>query len=88
MIKATDVVTEPHPKFMTDWQGPWSVFMTQAEGISTLHETVFESRFSYVSELHKMGAKLNISLRKFLILLPIIISIGQINQSRVSRRFV
>ncbi len=58
MIKATDVVTEPHPKFMTDWQGPWSVFMTQAEGISTLHETVFESRFSYVSELHKMGAKI------------------------------
>ncbi len=57
-ITATDVVTAPHPKFMTDWQGPWSVLMTQADGVSTLHETVFESRFSYVSELHKMGAKI------------------------------
>ena len=58
-IQATDVVTMPHPGFMTDWQGPWAVFMTQAEGKSTLHETVFESRFSYVSELHKMGAKID-----------------------------
>ena len=30
--------------------------MTQAHGISTIHETIFESRFSYVSELKKMGA--------------------------------
>lgn len=58
-IRATDVVTAPHPGFMTDWQGPWAVFMTQADGESTLHETVFESRFSYVSELHKMGAKID-----------------------------
>lgn len=57
-IHPTDVVTMPHPGFMTDWQGPWAVFMTQADGVSTLHETVFESRFSYVSELHKMGAKI------------------------------
>ena len=41
---------------MTDWQAPWAVLMTQAEGRSTIHETVFESRFSYVSELKKMGA--------------------------------
>lgn len=54
--KPTDVVTLPHPGFMTDWQAPWAVFMTQASGVSTIHETVFESRFSYVSELKKMGA--------------------------------
>lgn len=52
----TDIVTLPHPGFMTDWQAPWAVFMTQATGESTIHETVFESRFSYVSELKKMGA--------------------------------
>lgn len=55
-ILATDIVTLPHPGFMTDWQAPWAVFMTQADGVSTIHETVFESRFSYVSELKKMGA--------------------------------
>lgn len=55
-LKATDITTSPHPGFMTDWQAPWAVLMTQAHGLSTIHETVFESRFSYVSELAKMGA--------------------------------
>lgn len=58
LIMPTDIVTLPHPGFMTDWQAPWAVFMTQAGGISTIHETVFESRFSYVSELKKMGASI------------------------------
>jgi UDP-N-acetylglucosamine 1-carboxyvinyltransferase len=55
-LKSTDIVTQAHPGFMTDWQAPWAVLMTQADGRSTIHETVFESRFSYVSELKKMGA--------------------------------
>lgn len=55
-LVATDVTTTQHPGFMTDWQAPWAVFMTQATGTSTIHETVFESRFSYVGELKKMGA--------------------------------
>jgi UDP-N-acetylglucosamine 1-carboxyvinyltransferase len=58
-VKSTDVVTAIHPGFMTDWQAPWAVFMTQATGTSTIHETVFESRFSYVAELKKMGAQIN-----------------------------
>ncbi len=57
-IAATDIVTQPHPGFMTDWQAPWALYMTQARGTSTIHETVFESRFSYVSELRKMGANI------------------------------
>ena len=58
-IIATDIVTSPHPGFMTDWQAPWAVLMTQAIGVSSIHETVFESRFSYVSELKKMGAMID-----------------------------
>ena len=54
--KPTDIVTAPHPGFMTDWQAPWALFMTQATGTSSIHETVFESRFSYVAELEKLGA--------------------------------
>jgi UDP-N-acetylglucosamine 1-carboxyvinyltransferase len=57
-INPTNIETKPHPGFMTDWQAPWALFMTQANGISTIHETVFESRFSYVNELIKMGAKI------------------------------
>ena len=56
VLRPTDIVTAQYPGFMTDWQAPWAVMMTQAAGVSTIHETVFESRFSYVSELMKMGA--------------------------------
>lgn len=52
----TDIVTGPSPQFMTDWQATWALFATLCKGISTIHETVFESRFAYVSELKKMGA--------------------------------
>jgi UDP-N-acetylglucosamine 1-carboxyvinyltransferase len=57
-ILASDIVTRPQPGFMTDWQAPWAVLMTQAYGQSTIHETVFENRFSYAAELKKMGAKI------------------------------
>lgn len=56
---ATDVITLPHPGFMTDWQAPWAAFLTQASGVSTIHETIFESRFSYVHQLRKMGAQID-----------------------------
>jgi UDP-N-acetylglucosamine 1-carboxyvinyltransferase len=48
--------TNVHPGFMTDWQPPLVVLLTQASGMSVVHETVFESRFGYVAELQKMGA--------------------------------
>ncbi len=57
--KSTDITTTPYPGFMTDWQAPWALLMTQAAGTSTIHETVFESRFAYVRELWKMGAKID-----------------------------
>jgi UDP-N-acetylglucosamine 1-carboxyvinyltransferase len=55
-LHASEVMTSPEPGFMTDWQAPWAVLMTQAHGISTIHETVFENRFGYVAELNKLGA--------------------------------
>ncbi len=58
-IQSVNIVTGIHPGFMTDWQAPWALLMTQAEGISTIHETVFENRFFYVEELRKMGADIS-----------------------------
>lgn len=55
-INPVDIVTKPYPGFMTDWQGPWAIFMTQATGKSEIHETIYEDRFSYINELLKMGA--------------------------------
>jgi len=56
-MKPVDVTTEIHPGFITDWQQPWAVVMSQAEGVSIIHETIFESRFGYIKELEKMGGK-------------------------------
>ena len=57
-LAQTHIVTSAHPGFMTDWQAPWAVIMTQARGVSTIHETVFENRFGYVAQLAKMGAQI------------------------------
>lgn len=59
-LKATDVTTAIHPGFKTDWQPLWVTMMTQAEGVSTLHETVYEDRFQYVPALNQMGAKIEL----------------------------
>jgi UDP-N-acetylglucosamine 1-carboxyvinyltransferase len=48
--------TNVHPGFMTDWHPPFAVLLTQAQGISVIHETVFEDRLTYVPQLQKMGA--------------------------------
>lgn len=57
-LKATNVTTQPHPGFMTDWQPLWTVLMTQAKGESIVHEAVFTSRFQYVKDLVRMGAQI------------------------------
>lgn len=60
ILKATNIETSPHPGFMTDWQPNWAVLMTQANGQSMIVERVFENRFSYVDELKKLGAKIEL----------------------------
>ena len=57
-LKATDVITGPHPGFMTDWQPLWAVLMTQAKGQSVIHEAVHPNRFQYVAGLTRMGARI------------------------------
>ena len=59
-LKATKITTAPYPGFMTDWQAPWALLMTQAEGESTIHEAIYENRFQYTEELKKMGAKIEL----------------------------
>lgn len=48
--------TDVHPGFMTDWQQPFVVLLTQATGSSVVHETVYENRFGYAETLNEMGA--------------------------------
>lgn len=50
------VETNVHPGFMTDWQQPLVVALTQANGVSIVHETVYENRFGFTEALQRMGA--------------------------------
>ena len=52
--------TDVHPGFMTDWQQPFAVLLTQAPGASVIHETVYENRFGYINMLKKMGADIEL----------------------------
>jgi len=55
-LKSIKISTEPYPGFPTDLQAQIMVLMTQASGISTIKENIFENRFMHVSELRRMGA--------------------------------
>jgi UDP-N-acetylglucosamine 1-carboxyvinyltransferase len=59
-LRSAAVHTDSHPGFMTDWQQPLMVLFTQADGMSVLHETVFENRLVYVPALQKMGCEIEV----------------------------
>jgi UDP-N-acetylglucosamine 1-carboxyvinyltransferase len=55
-LRAVALETDVHPGFMTDWQQPMVVALTQARGLSIVHETVYERRLGYTDALNQMGA--------------------------------
>lgn len=59
-LKSIVLETNVHPGFMTDWQQPLVVALTQAEGISIVHETVYENRFGFTKALRDMGAHIQV----------------------------
>ena len=62
-LRASDITTEPHPHFPTDMQAQYMTLMTQAEGRSSITETIFENRFMHASEMQRMGAHIAIEGR-------------------------
>jgi UDP-N-acetylglucosamine 1-carboxyvinyltransferase len=59
-LRAADVTTAPYPGIATDHQAPLSVLMTQAKGVSTVEETIFEDRLDHLRELARMGATVEV----------------------------
>ncbi len=59
-LRATEVETDTHPGFMTDWQQPFVILLTQSKGVSILHETIYEDRFGYTEDLNLMGADIKV----------------------------
>ena len=65
--KAIDVTTEEYPGFATDLQAQYMAWMTLAQGISFVTETIFENRFMHAQELARMGANIRIEGRQAII---------------------
>jgi UDP-N-acetylglucosamine 1-carboxyvinyltransferase len=59
-FRATDIETGAYPGLATDLQSPTSVLLTQAAGDSLVHETIFEDRLEWLSELARMGARVDL----------------------------
>jgi UDP-N-acetylglucosamine 1-carboxyvinyltransferase len=59
-LTALALETDVHPGFQTDWQQPMVVALTQAQGLSIVHETVYEKRLGFTSALTSMGAQVQL----------------------------
>jgi UDP-N-acetylglucosamine 1-carboxyvinyltransferase len=59
-FRAVDIETAPYPGLPTDIQPPMCVLLTQAAGSSHIHEAIFEDRLEWLTELNRMGAKIDL----------------------------
>jgi len=57
-LQAVDIKTHEYPGFPTDLQAPMTVLLSQADGESTVFETIFEGRLNYTESLSAMGASI------------------------------
>jgi UDP-N-acetylglucosamine 1-carboxyvinyltransferase len=60
-LLAADIQTYPYPGFPTDMQAPFAAVMTQADGNSSIYETMYDGRLAYVEQLRRLGARIDVS---------------------------
>ncbi|HYW34673.1 MAG TPA: UDP-N-acetylglucosamine 1-carboxyvinyltransferase [Balneolaceae bacterium] len=66
-IKPVPIKTAIYPGFPTDLQAQWCTMMTQAAGSSSVTDTIYYDRFSYVPELIRLGADIDVKENKAVI---------------------
>ncbi|GAA3472580.1 UDP-N-acetylglucosamine 1-carboxyvinyltransferase [Nonomuraea roseola] len=59
-LKPINVITDTYPGFATDLQSPMMTVACFADGISYIHERIFDGRFALAGELNKMGADVRV----------------------------
>jgi UDP-N-acetylglucosamine 1-carboxyvinyltransferase len=59
-LSSIDLVTETYPGFPTDMQAQMCALMSITPGISAITEKIFPSRFMHLSELRRMGARVEL----------------------------
>jgi len=55
-LKSVDVATLPFPGFATDFMPMTVALLSVADGTSIVSENIFDSRFSFIDELNRMGS--------------------------------
>ena len=63
-LKSVNIKTRPYPGFPTDMHPQFGVLLAIAEGEGQIFEGIYEKRFKYTDELIRMGAKINVELKK------------------------
>lgn len=59
-LKGTKIQVGLYPKFPSDLQPPFGALATQVNGVTLIHDWMYENRFSYINELIYMGANAEI----------------------------
>jgi UDP-N-acetylglucosamine 1-carboxyvinyltransferase len=60
-LKPVDIQTLSYPGYATDLQQPMTPLLTQANGKSSIKETIYVERFKHCQELQRMGADIDLS---------------------------
>ena len=60
-ITPTDVTTSIFPGFPTDMQAQWTAYMSIANGVSKVTDTIYLDRFKHVPELLRLGADIQVN---------------------------
>lgn len=63
-LKPISITTAIYPGFPTDLQAQWATMLSQAHGESSVTDTVYFDRFSYVPELVRLGADMHVDQNK------------------------
>lgn len=59
-LHAVNIKTQIYPGFATDLQQPLTALLTQANGESSVKETIYVERFKHCAQLNKMGANIEL----------------------------
>jgi len=59
-LKSVDVNTSVYPGFPTDMQAQWTAYMSLAEGIATITDSIYHDRFNHIPELIRLGASIEV----------------------------
>lgn len=71
-LNPASVTVSASPGFVPDWQALAVLTLTQAAGVSYVHDTVYTDRFGFIKDLNRMGAKIDLVKPSSVGLMPVL----------------